>query len=272
MKADLHVHTNISDSSLSIEETLKMACKNGVRYLGIVDHDTVEGIGKAIEAARQYGVEIIPGIEISAYSYKKNKKVHILGYNYSHHATNITKLCSTMLEARTQMSLWQVQKLIENGYDISVEEVMNKATNSTAVYKQHIMDVLVDRGYTYKIYSDLYYSLFKNNGICCGSIDYIDVFEAIKAIKNDGGLAVLAHPGQLDSYDLIGEIVAVGLDGIEINHIDHTPEDILRICAIREKYNLLLTGGSDFHGEYGVELEIGDICMPEQYIEFFKQQ
>lgn len=269
MKADLHIHTNVSDSSYSIEETVKTALKNGVTHLGIVDHDTVSGVKRALEEGCRYGIQIIPGVEISAFSYEKDKKVHILGYNYRPDAQNITKICSSILEKRTWLSLWQLQQLKDNGYKITIDEVLEKARNSTAVYKQHIMDVLVEKGYAHSIRSKLYYKLFKNDGICNGSIEYIDVFKAVEAVKKDQGLAILAHPGQLDSYDLVGELVEAGLDGIEINHHDHTDRDIQKIHKIRNRYNLLLTGGSDFHGRYGINIDIGGITAPADYMEYF---
>lgn len=262
MKVDLHVHTNISDSSDSIEDTIQIAKHNDIKYMGIVNHDTVEGLEEAIEKGRKEGINIIPGIEISAYDYKRNKKVHILGYNFNLNAENIKKLCDPILERRNKNSLRQINILRENNYDIPIEEVNEKAKYSTCIYKQHIMAVLIDKGYCSEIYSDLYYKLFKNGGICAGDIEYVDAFKAMEAIKRDGGVAVLAHPGQLDSYEIMKELWNEGLDGIELYHEDHKPEDLVRIFEFAIKHRVILTGGSDYHGKYGEKSNMGVVTVP----------
>lgn len=266
MKVDLHVHTNVSDGSDSIEETIQTAKCNDVKYIGIVNHDTVEGLEEAIEKGREEGIKIIPGIEISAYDYKRNKKVHILGYNFNLNAKNIKVLCNPTLERRNKNSLRQINILRENNFDITLEDVMEKAKYSTCIYKQHIMAVLMDKGYCSEIYSDLYYKLFKNGGICAGDIEYVDAFMAMEVIKRDGGKAVLAHPGQLDSYEIMKDLWAEGLDGIELYHEDHKPEDLIRILEFAVTHQVILTGGSDYHGQYGEKSSFGKISVPINFI------
>src|SRR5699024_7657184 len=107
-----------------------------------------------------------------------------------------------------------------------------------------------------------YRHLFKGKGICAGDILYVDAKEAVTAIKADGGQAVLAHPGQLDSYEIIEELVRYGLDGIERNHYDHTQKDVIKVEQYAKEYDLLMTGGSDFHGKFGKAIQIGDITCP----------
>ena len=270
MKGDLHVHTNISDSSYGIEETLNMAKKNGVTHLGIVNHDTVKGLQEAIDMGNFYNIKVIHGIEISAYDFENNRKVHILGYNFDLKGKNIKSICDPLLVRRDENSKWQIKKLIEQGYYLDIQSIKEKARKSGVIYKQHIMEELIEKHYTDKIYSDLYRRLFKNNGICARDIEYIDVFKAVDAIKKDGGKVVLAHPGQLDSYGIIDKLVKKGLDGIEINHHDHTEEDRIKIKKIANKFNLILTGGTDYHGEYGsLPIEIGDIESPREYLSSF---
>ncbi len=270
MKADLHVHTNVSDSSCSTEETVKMAKSFGVTHLGIVNHDTIDGLAEGIELGKEYGVNIIPGIEISAYDFENEKKVHILGFLFDLAAPNIKKVCDIIVKRRHSNSLWQIKKLFENGYDITLEDLKEKTKRSRCIYKQHIMEVLMEKGYTDRIYSSLYKELFKGNGICSRDIEYADVFDAVKAVKDDGGIAILAHPGQFDSYYLIDDLVKAGLDGIEMYHHYHTPRDHNRIIEYRDKYNLILTGGSDYHGNYGSkEIQIGEITTSKEYVKYF---
>ncbi|MBA1335507.1 MAG: putative metal-dependent phosphoesterases (PHP family) [Firmicutes bacterium] len=269
MRMDLHVHTNISDSDYSLEETMERARENGVRYLGIVDHDTTAGLKKAISIGEKYGVKVIPGIEISAYDFKRKQKIHILGYNFDLNAANIRKLCDPIIRRRHANCIWQIGNLVENGYSISLEEVKAKARNSTCIYKQHIMAVLMEKGYTDAIYSDLYTALFKNNGICAGDIEYVDAFKAVEAVKQDKGTAILAHPGQSGSFDIIEELREVDLDGLELYHEDHCANDHKRIMEYAFKYNMILSGGSDFHGNYGGRTDIGELSVPPEYVREF---
>lgn len=270
MRGDLHVHTSISDGSLNTEETLKLAKKNGVTHLGIVNHDTVKGLKEAIELGNEMGIKVIPGIEISAFDYKNNRKVHILGYNFNLKAENITRLCNPILKERNATSLWQFKTLLNEGYDIDFKLVKEKSKDSEAIYKQHLMSCLIDAHYTDDIYSELYRRLFKNGGVCARDIEYVSAFDAIDAIKKDGGLAVLAHPGQLNSYGIIPQLLTKGLDGIELIHPSHSEEDIKRITQIADFSGLVLTGGSDFHGDYNEsKTEIGELEAPKEYLQFF---
>lgn len=270
MKGDLHVHTDISDSSYNIEETLTMAKENDVTHIGITNHDTVRGLKEAIDIGKSMGIKVIPGIEISAYDFINNRKVHILGYNFNLNGENIRKICDPILEKRDKNSRWQIETILENGYELDLDYIKEKSSSSNVIYKQHIMAALIKGNYTDKIYSDLYRKLFKNNGICAKDIEYIDVFKAVEAIKADGGIAVLAHPGQLNSYDIIPSLVSKGLDGIEINHHSHSKEEVKKVKEINGIYNLILTGGTDFHGQYGDKpLKLGDIVCPEEILSLF---
>jgi len=270
MKADLHVHTDISDGFNNLTETINLAKANGVTHISITNHDTTNGIEKAIMVGQKENITVIPGIEISACNLKSGKKVHILGYYFDLNATNIKKLCDPILERRNANSLWQVESIIKAGFKIDLEKLYERSKNSGVIYKQHIMAELIDGDLTDEKYKNLYKRLFKGEGVCARDIEYADMIEAVKAIKADNGLAVLAHPGQLDSYGFIEDLVKAGLDGIELNHQDHSMDDHLKIRMYSEKYKLILTGGSDFHGQYGTPIQIGDIECPGEYHFIFK--
>lgn len=272
MKVDLHVHTNISDSSFDLESTIALAKLNGVTHLGITNHDTVEELEEAMEVGKKSGVKIIPGIEISAWDSNTGKKVHILGFNFDFEAANIKKICTPILEKRNKNSLENIEKLINYGYQLNRENIYVRAEKSKVIYKQHIMAELIDKGYTDSIYSDLYKELFKGNGLCASNMEYVDVIEAVKAIKADGGIAILAHPGQLDSYYLIDKLVEAGLDGIEKYHEVHSEEDHRKVDEYCKRYNLITTGGSDFHGTYGTSTAIGEITTPREFLYVFDNE
>lgn len=270
MRGDLHVHTNISDGSFNIDEILRIAKEEGLTHIGITNHDTVNGLTEAIELGKEFGIKVIPGIEISAYDFQNNRKVHILGYNFNLQREHIRQICDPILKKRNRNSMVQMEKIINEGYDLDVNYIKSLSISSEVIYKQHIMQALIQKHYTDKIYSDLYKRIFKNNGVCASGIDYVDVYKAVEAIVNDGGIAILAHPGHLNSYDIIPELVSKGLRGIEINHHSHTEEDKQKIRSFAEDHNLILTGGTDFHGSYGENnIKLGEIESPTEYLDVF---
>lgn len=259
MRIDLHVHTNISDSSLGTEETLLLAKELGLTHIAITNHDTVRGLVEAINFGKEIGITVIPGIEISAYDTKHQLKTHILGYYFDIKAPHIQALVNETNQRRDENTRWQLNQLIKAGYDITIEEVEQKAANSTAFYKQHLFDVLKTKGYS----KEELKSLFKKGGICDRTITYVEASEAVKAIKADGGIAVMAHPGQSKTCDLIPELVQVGLDGIEKYHPDHSEEDYDVINQLIETHQLIATTGSDFHSTYGPNRPFGTWVMTE---------
>ncbi|MGL4798245.1 MAG: PHP domain-containing protein [Cellulosilyticaceae bacterium] len=266
MGADLHIHTTISDGSWTVEQVIEEAKKQSLTHIAITNHDTVQGLKEAIHLGKAANIQVIPGIEISAYDYTNNRKVHLLGYDFQLDAPHMKALCEPLLKRRHENTVWQIRKLQALGYHISECEILKRAETGGVVYKQHIMEKLIRQGYTDSIYSPLYRELFKGNGPCNRDIEYVDVWDALKAIKDDQGIAVLAHPGQLNSYELIPSLVACGLDGIEYAHKDHTPSDHQKIESYEKAYNLILTGGSDFHGAYGQGQEqIGRWQAPKGY-------
>lgn len=267
MKLDLHVHTDISDGFLSIEQTLLAAKRKGLDGIAITDHDTTDGCMQAIALGAKLGLKVIPGVEISAIDNKTGVKVHILGYFTHLPAANVEKLCKPLRVARQQNSLKKMHILVEHGYQLDSEQIIAKRIGRP-IYKQHIMQELIRVGYTDRIYSDLYKKLFKNNGICAEEIEYLDATQAIAAIKADGGIAVLAHPGHDNNYFLLEELIAAGLDGIELFHEKHNLTDLKKIMRLAKQYNLIMSGGSDYHGEVENEF-FGKLFCPRTTREYF---
>lgn len=256
-KTDFHVHSTMSDGSDTFEQVLAQARERGLERLAFTNHDTTAGLAAARELGERMGVQVVGGIEVSAYDFERGRKVHILGLGLEEGAPALAALCGPVLERRNANSLWQLDRLVEAGYAVDAERALELANASTCLYKQHIMAALTDEPYTSAGYRTLYRSLFKNGGICDRDIDYVDAHDAVRAIVEDGGLAVLAHPGQLDSYDLLPSLVACGLGGIERFHPDHGPADHARCADLAERYGLVCTGGSDYHGAFGSVKSVG---------------
>lgn len=249
--ADLHVHTTMSDGSDTFEEVLVQARERGIGRIAFTNHDTTRGLDEAAALGRRYGVQVTGGIEVSAYDFKRNRKVHVLGLGLREHAPALAALCGPTLERRNANSLWQLDQLVAAGHDIDADRALVLGRASTCLYKQHLMAALTDEPYVSAAYRMLYQSLFKNGGICDRDITYVDARDAVRAIAEDGGVPVLAHPGQLDSYDLVSELVPLGLRGIERHHPDHTPVDHVRCARLAERHGLACTSGSDYHGRFG---------------------
>ncbi len=257
MKADLHTHSRCSDGSFTVEDIVQQAVTAGLQLVSITDHDTIEACPRLAAAGKRHGIRTISGVEISAFDYERRKKIHILGYGLRPESGHVQRLCEPVLRARHRNTLRQIAAIAGAGYELTEEEVRSEAGECRYLYKQHIMAVLIRKGYTDSIYSPLYQQLFKGDGPAAGDIEYVDCTEAVAAIAADGGIPVLAHPGQQQSLYLVPKLVACGLAGIELNHPDHTPEIRDRISRIAEQYSLLLTGGSDFHGLYGGKAAMG---------------
>lgn len=260
---DLHLHSNYSDGSESMEEVVKRAKQAGLTEISFVDHDRQINVAEARRLSKLYDMKIIPGIEISAYDFVRNRKVHILGYRYKEDAQHIATLCDTVLQRRQQHSLAQLEKIIAAGYDIQAKEVEKYAKHSEVIYKQHMMHALTDAPFQSEQYQSLYRSLFKGDGIASGDITYVCAIDAVEAIVKDDGIAVLAHPGQLDSFELVPTLVSHGLRGIERNHFDHTPAHVERVDELARTYHLVMTGGSDYHGIYGKGVSLGKWVSPQ---------
>lgn len=246
-KADLHIHTTVSDCSMDAEEILKLAEKAGITNLAFTDHDTTNKAREHVKLAADYGIEAVPGVEMSAYDYRSEKKVHILGYAYVR-TNQIEEIGRETLKKRNENCLKQIEILNNLGYTVPVEEVKKLA--GKCIYKQHILDYLVKTGQSKEIFGDIYKNIFKNGGPCDFDITYPSAEDAVEAIRADGGCPVLAHPGQQNNFSSINRLVKAGLAGIERNHPSNGESDRMRVEEFCKSYHLFMTGGSDFHGAY----------------------
>jgi len=262
MKADMHVHSDVSDGSESIENIIEQAKRKGLDAIAITDHDTLSQSRKIPEKP---GIRVICGAEISCEHRKSKTRVHLLAYNVQKPEI-IKNLTLPILEARNRNSEKQIEILRNAGYKIEKDNL--KRSDGKYLYKQHIMEWLVSTGQTDEMFGDFYQRVFKNGGVCDFDIEYADIFAAIIAVKDAGALAVLAHPGQQQNFWIIPELARLGLDGIELNHPAHSEKDHDVIRTYASRFGLFLTGGSDFHGRYDARgSNIGDYLSEESGIE-----
>lgn len=244
-EADLHCHTTSSDGSLTPRELVQAASKLGLKAVGITDHDTISGWNEATAAGEEFHVEILRGIELN--TDWNGIEVHILGYEPSGESIPFQEKLRELREGRSNRIIKILGRLHDLNVKIAPEEIKAIAQGES-IGRPHVAQVLVQRGYvkTIKEAFDQY--------IGTGAPAYVPHLkltpeEGINLIRTAGGVAVLAHPGinQLDHQIL--SWVKAGLQGIEVNHSDHTPEDEQHYRSLAKLYHLIMTGGSDFHGE-----------------------
>lgn len=250
MTGDLHCHTKLSDGSLGIEDIIIQAKRTGIDFVSITDHDTLSSVSRATVLGDRYGVHVLPGVELSAWDKERGRKVHILCYA-PQKPDRLEGLCLKSCEIRKSCAKEMVEKVMKL-YPITPENVMKYATGSKSIFKQHIMHALVDYGYSTHFYGKLNDELFNlKTGSCIVEREYPDVNFVLDLIHSARGVAIMAHPMHYDSLELLRELAAKEkLDGIEVDHYSATPEQRAVLREIASQYNLIVTGGSDFHGLY----------------------
>lgn len=253
MKIDLHCHTTLSDGSLGIEDVIAQAKKTGIDVLSITDHDTLSSYSRAAVLAERYGVRVIQGVEMSAWDKERNQKVHILCYAPKK-PDRLEGLCLKCCEIRKACSKEMIAKVMER-FPISEESVLKHATGSKSIFKSHIMRALIEYGYALEFYGALNDELFNlENGSCLVEREYPDVKFVLELIRSARGVSVMAHPAQYNNIELLEELAAEGkIDGVEIGHYTTDSESEKKLREIAEKYDLIVTGGSDFHGLYNAK-------------------
>ena len=268
MAADLHCHTKLSDGSVGIEDLIFIAQKSGIDTIAITDHDCLAGTVRGQVIGKRYGVNVIPGVELSAFDFEAGKKVHILSY-LADAPNRLESVCKRTSVARKRAGQIMMLK-VASRFPITSDFIINHASGSTNLYKQHIMHALMDAGYTDKIFGDLYYALFDESSETniLAPTKYPSVEEVINEIHGAGGIAVLAHPVKFNNFDEIEKYVDMGLDGVEVWHPSADEETVGRLTEFCKKKKLLMTGGSDFHGIYGNKtVTLGTCSTPQEQLD-----
>lgn len=266
--ADLHIHTHYSDSSLSPAEVVDEALRNGLSCIGITDHDTLEGVIPVKKAAAATSLEVIDGIELS--SEVHDQEVHILGYLFDSHTDLFKAQLTRMQQVRVERMKLMIQKLEKAGVQgITLEEV-SELTRSDTVGRMHLALVLQRKGWV-KTPQDAF-KKYLAEGVCA----YVKKFEqtpqeAIRLIRESGGVAVLAHPMITQCDEIIANLVRSGLQGIEAFYPNCSPAVIEYYVGLAKKYHLVLTGGSDAHGAGKLNTFIGKMKVPYRFIEELKK-
>lgn len=264
MSGDLHCHTKLSDGSIGIEDIITFAKKKGIETIAITDHDCLAGTVRGKVIGARHGVQVIPGVELSATHEESNKNIHILCY-LPDAPDMLEGLCKRNSLARKKASHYMMLQVAKR-YPIATDFIMKCSAGSTNLYKKHIMQALIECGYASSFNGMLYKQLFsKESG---DNILVVPKYETVKnvidAIHEAGGIAVLAHPCKFNCEDILEDIVSSGIDGIEVVHPSANEEQQAALKKFAVKHKLLMTGGSDFHGLYNeYPVSIGDYVTPD---------
>jgi predicted metal-dependent phosphoesterase TrpH len=266
-KCDLHIHSTYSDSDATVEDIFKQAKKQGLCCIAISDHDTVDGIEEAKILSKVYDIELIEAVEVSAY--KEDVEIHVLGYLIDSKNSNIKQALASIRELRKKRLVSMAEKLNSLGLKIDIEELFSKIKD-TIPTRLHLGLYLVKKGFASSLGEVFSKYLSPGKPAYIARIKYT-VEEAVKLIKDSGGLAFLAHPHLLNEQSWIEEFVSYGIDGLEIVYprLSKTLSGIYK--AMADKFGLLKSGGSDAHGSYKEFTQIGGVTVPYQWVEEMKK-
>lgn len=267
MRADLHLHTNASDGQYTPAELVELARQFDV--IAITDHDTTDGIQEAQRIAQQYGAPIIiPGIELSAEDAEGD--VHVLGYYIDIDNVDFQAELTRFRNNRYERGQRMLEKLATMNLPLDWDRVLAIA-NGGAIGRPHVARAMLEAGYVESV-KDAFNRYIGNDGPAYVARTRISPEESVELIHRAGGAAVLAHPGLLKDYRaMILRLIAVGLDGVEVNHPSNSENVRLDLRGIATSSNLIMTGGSDFHGpKVKPDITIGMVSPPEGAVEALK--
>jgi len=250
-KIDLHTHTTASDGLLTPVELIDYAQSHGVHAMAITDHDTVDGLTEAIRHAGEIGFSLVPGIEFSIDF--TDGSFHLLGLYIDHKNTPLVKALESLTEFRDRRIIAMVDDLKRHGVDISIEDVERESAGSS-VGRPHVARALLKKGHGRNI-KEIFQNFLVKGKPGYVKKQKIHLEEAVDLINGAGGIPIIAHPVSLNTPDyvefekILTGYIELGIRGIEVYASMHDEDQVREYLRIAGKYNLVITGGSDFHGD-----------------------
>ena len=274
---DLHVHSTASDGSLSPLKIIERAKEIGLRAVAITDHDTIEGSAEALGYPPLPSLEILPGIEISAHV--PSGTMHILGYLLRLDDSSLRQTLKRVQEARANRNIKIVERLQKLGVPIQYHE-LTAVSGGGQIGRPHIAQVLVHKGAARSV-DEAFKRFLRKGGAAYVSRYRLLPGEAIQMILQAGGVPVLSHPFTLDVKDegdledLLVDLKGAGLKGMEVYYPEYGPERTTQYERLARRHGLVMTGGTDFHGEAKPRVQMGigrgDLRIPYQLVEKLKE-
>ena len=267
-RVDLHTHSTASDGKLRPSEVVFLAAQAGVKTLALTDHDTTDGVIEAQRASRELGLEVIAGVEIN--SEGEHGDAHILGLLIDTAEPALQEQLLAIRDARVGRAKGMLKKLAAMGMSVEWARVQAIAGDASSIARPHIARAMVEAGCVATV-QEAFDQYIDDDGPAYVNRLRLTMSEAIGVIHVAGGLAVLAHPAHSELVHLIPQLVKAGLDGVEAYYPAHTPEQQSELLEIAARYNLVVTGGSDFHTlDDPAHGQLGSVNVPPDTVEKLK--
>ncbi|TAM57738.1 PHP domain-containing protein [bacterium] len=255
MIVDLHTHTLHSDGTQEPAALLRLLDARGVSRFAITDHDALDAYSRLDLGA--LGSRVVTGVEINT-TYRHNE-VHILGYGFPLESPVLRPVLERNSLERELRVQTMTQRLTAAGYELSVEDVRSESHPGGPLGRPHVARALIRKGHVATI-EDAFRTLLRRGGPGYVPSTYMHPHEAVRLVRESGGVAVLAHPGRLEDYDIIDELAGEGLQGLEVFYPAHDANQRAYFRAAAQRLGLVMTGGSDFHdptyNAQGVGMEV----------------
>lgn len=273
---DLHVHSTASDGTNTPTELVALAKEAGLSAFALTDHDTIQGLAEARRAAKTAGIELVPGIELST-DYG-GSEVHILGYYFDEQNPGFLQKLNEFINSRDLRNEKMTVLLQKEGFDITMEELIKENPDSV-ITRAHFARYLVEHGMV-KDRETVFSKYIGDDCRCYVPREKIDPFEAVRLIQLGGGVAFFAHPVLCHmNFDrlkrFIRDLKDCGLTGIEAIYSANSSGDERNLKQIAKDYNLLTSGGSDYHGENKPYIKLGvgrgNLCIPDEILDTIKK-
>lgn len=255
-KADLHTHTTASDGMQAPAVNVRLAKEAGLAAVAITDHDTMAGVEEALAEGERIGITVVPGVELSTVA--DGNDIHVLAYYADWHNERWQDRLASLREVRDRRNEMMVDKLVQLGIPVTMAEVTALAAEKAGsgpskdkgktIGRPHIAELLIRKGIVASMPEAF------ERYLAAGKAAYVNPprlhpYEALEWIHEAGGTSVLAHPGLYNNDELVENIIRRGIQGIEVYHSDHGPAEKERYLRLARQYGLIVTGGSDYHGE-----------------------
>lgn len=268
--ADLQLHSSASDGSDAPGEVVRRAQALGFAAIALTDHDTLGGLPEARHAATELGIELLAACEISTLD-ATERQIDMLAFGVSEEDQPFSNLLRSLRDGRFARAWGMVQKLNEYGYPISFDRVVEIAGGTDNLGRPHVAKALVEAGVVPDVKAAFTPDLILDGGRCYVQRVKVSPLEAIDAVHRAGGVIVAAHPGRTRlTDDEVAEFAGAGLDGIEVFYPQHSSHQTTHYQALAEQHGLLITGGSDDHGDVNEGRLMGTIRLPYLYVERLK--
>ncbi len=272
---DLHVHTTASDGTFTPTDAVKLAAKTGLRAMAVTDHDNMRGCAEAVRAGEEYGVEIVPGIEIST---KFRQSVHILGYYVDPEAPAMKETLDWVVNDRDERNKKMAALMAADGLPVSYEQMHERF--GPVIGRPHFGRILVELGLADSV-AEAFDKYVERGRKYYVPRSILSIERSVEIIRASGGVPVLAHPFQYHLDDaglreLIEHCMESGLMGIECRYSGYNQKRVEYLLGLAKEYGLLTTGGSDFHGTNKPHISLGrgvggDLEVPYEYLQRLKE-